>query len=141
MPYKEIILKEETQKVLKEEMGYIEEIHQCSTCFFYKEIEDPYLDRSWLDTCNFNSIGSIDVKKTASCEHWRNKRQMLKAQFSDVTFSVTPSSGNNPDELYYPVLTVGKIYKAHDEGDYIRLKDDSGQEIYVTTNQPGLTIV
>jgi len=64
-------MNEDTEKSLKKEMGYSEGIHKCGTCKFYKEIENPHLDRDWIDTCKFNSIGSITIKSTGICKHWK----------------------------------------------------------------------
>lgn len=65
-------MKENVQKVIKIEMGYCEDVCNCSTCYYYVE-EAGYDDRSWVDMCTFNTIGKIDVKKTASCNYWKQK--------------------------------------------------------------------
>jgi hypothetical protein len=66
-------MKKTTSDVLKEEMGYSEEVRQCNTCGFYEEVEDVHLDRSWIDTCTFNSIGSMVIERAACCKHWKKR--------------------------------------------------------------------
>lgn len=66
-------MNEETEKVLKKEMGYTEVEHSCGTCCHYTEIEDPHIDKSWLSICTFNTIGNFIVLKTAFCKYWRIK--------------------------------------------------------------------
>lgn len=64
-------MNENTEKALKKEMGYREDIRKCDTCIFHEEIENPHLDRDWISTCKFNSIGAIEVKSTGCCKYWK----------------------------------------------------------------------
>ncbi len=67
------IVKPETARVLREEMDYRNKSESCKTCANHKEIDDPHLDRSWIQTCSLfeKQLGLITIEVTGICKHWK----------------------------------------------------------------------
>ena len=67
-------LKPEVSRVLREEMGYVNRAATCKTCAHQKEIEDPQVDRSWIQTCAlFESFGLITIDVAGVCKHHKEQ--------------------------------------------------------------------
>jgi len=67
-------MKENLEKEIKAEMGYTELVKECEKCHWFKEVDNPHLDRDWIATCTFNNIGSMVVSHSAHCNHWKAKK-------------------------------------------------------------------
>jgi len=67
------IVKPETARVLREEMGYENKGRSCRTCANRKSIDDPHLDRSWIEACALfeRQLGLITIDLTGICKHWK----------------------------------------------------------------------
>ena len=73
-PMENKFVKPETSRVLREEMGYKNKSESCKTCAHYVEVDDPHLDRSWIQACALfrATMGLITIEVTGIC---RNHKQ------------------------------------------------------------------
>ena len=67
-------MKNETIKLLKEEMGYTTEPEdKCKDCTHAKEDMNPFEDRSWDTWCHLNPTGKILVRESGRCNYFKLK--------------------------------------------------------------------
>lgn len=58
---------------IKEHIGYTEEKRRCDQCQYYKETENPYVDRMWDESCTYSNLGSFRVEAAAHCSKFSRK--------------------------------------------------------------------
>lgn len=68
------LVKPGTARILLEEMGYKNKSESCKSCAHHKEIDNPHLDRSWIQVCALfeAQFGLITIEVTGYC---RNHKQ------------------------------------------------------------------
>lgn len=59
--------------LIKDAMGYIEEVPTCESCRHRDEIPSKYVDRDWIQICTFPNVTEFQVEMTGSCTKHQEK--------------------------------------------------------------------
>lgn len=69
-------MKEELIKLIKEEINYTEETNFCKDCQYYTSDPNPYVDGSWIPTCNaHDQLGDFTVDKRGHCDNFESNER------------------------------------------------------------------
>lgn len=63
------------EKATKKKIGYTEDPQRCDLCQHYEEVDDPFLDRSWIDQCTYSNLVTFKVKKHARCNKFQKRKK------------------------------------------------------------------